>query len=91
LTPREREELEKQLKELLAKGLIEPSTSPFGAPVLFVRKKDGSLRLCIDYRALNAITSRNPYPLPRIDELIDKLSHAKYFTSLDLATGYHQN
>ena len=90
LTPREREELEKQLKELLAKGLIEPSTSPFGAPVLFVRKKDGSLRLCIDYRALNAITSRNPYPLPRIDELIDKLSHAKYFTSLDLATGYHQ-
>ena len=90
LTPKEKEELHRQIQELLEKGLIEPSVSPFGAPVIFVKKKDGSLRLCIDYRALNQITVRNPYPLPRIDELIDKLAHAKYFTSLDLASGYHQ-
>jgi hypothetical protein len=90
LTHEERTTLENMITDLLGKGLIEPSTSPYGAPVLFVRKKDGTLRLCIDYRALNRVTMKNRYPLPRIDELIDKVSQARYFTSLDLATGYHQ-
>jgi len=80
----------RQVKELLKHGLIEPSSSPYGAPVLFVGKKDGSLRMCIDYRALNKITVKNKYPLPRIDQLLDSLSGAKAFTSLDLQSGYHQ-
>ena len=86
----EKEELAKQLKEMLAAGWIEPSTSPYGAPMLFVRKKDGGLRMCIDYRALNKLTIKNRYPLPRIDDLLDQVGKAKYFTSLDLASGYHQ-
>jgi hypothetical protein len=86
----ELEELKRQLKELLEKGLIRPSTSPYGAPVLFVRKKDGTLRMCIDYRGLNAITIKNKYPLPRIDELLDRLYGAKYFSKLDLRSGYWQ-
>ena len=90
LSPKELEEVESQVKELLKHGLIEPSSSPYGAPVLFVGKKDGSLRMCIDYRALNKITVKNKYPLPRIDQLLDSLSGAKVFTSLDLQSGYHQ-
>jgi hypothetical protein len=88
--PISRAEVEKQVKELLEQGLIQPSTSPYGAPVLLVKKKDGSMRMCIDYRALNAITVKNAYPLPRIDDLLDKLQGAKFFSSLDLLSGYHQ-
>eukprot|EP00877_Chromochloris_zofingiensis_P004554 jgi/Chrzof1/1409/Cz10g06220.t1 len=82
--------LKKQLTELLDKGWIRPSSSAFGAPVLFARKKDGTLRLCIDYRALNAITVKNRYPLPRIDELFDTVRGASVYTRLDLASAYHQ-
>jgi transposase InsO family protein len=90
LSVAELDELKKQLDDLLSKGLIKPSTSPYGAPVLFVKKTDGSLRLCVDYRALNRITKKNRHPLPRIDELIDRFRGAKYFTKLDLISGYHQ-
>jgi hypothetical protein len=90
LSPAEALEVGTQLKGLLQKGLIEPSSSPYGAPVLFVAKKDGSLRMCIDYRALNKITVKNRYPIPRIDDLLDQLSGAKVFTSLDLMSGYWQ-
>jgi len=83
-------ELKVQLKDLLDKGFIRPSTSPWGAPVLFVRKKDGSLRMCIDYRQLNKSTIKNKYPLPRIDDLFDQLQGAKYFSKIDLRSGYHQ-
>ena len=90
LSQDELEELRTQLEGYLAKGFIRPSVSPYGAPVLFVRKKNGTLRLCVDYRALNKITIKNRYPLPRIDDLFDRLRGAKYFTKLDLAQGYHQ-
>lgn len=83
-------ELKKQLDELLKAGFIRPSKSPFGAPILFVKKKDGTFRMCIDYRALNNITIKNAYPLPRIDELFDRLQGAKYFSKMDLRSGYHQ-
>ena len=73
LAPSEMEELSKQLQELLDKGFIRPSSSPWGAPVLFVKKKDGSFRMCIDYRGLNKLTVKNRYPLPRIDDLFDQL------------------
>jgi hypothetical protein len=86
----ERQELESQVSKMLEKGWIQPSSSPYGAPVLFVPKPDGSLRMCIDYRALNNITLKNKYPLPRIEDLLDNLAGAKYFSSLDLASGYHQ-
>jgi hypothetical protein len=86
----ELDELRKQLDELLAKGFIKPSTSPYGAPVLFVKKKDGTLRMCVDYRGLNRITRKNRHPLPRIDELIDRFRGARYFSKLDLLSGYHQ-
>ena len=89
-SPRELAEIQRQVTELLEHDLIQPSTSPFGAPVLFVGKKDGGLRMCIDYRALNKITIRNQYPLPRIDDLLDRLHGAKVFSSLDLMSGYHQ-
>ena len=90
LSPLELAEVESHVKKLLLNGHIEPSKSPFGANVLFVQKKDGTLRMCMDYRALNKITVHNKYPLPRIDDLIDKMSGAKCFSSLDLASGYHQ-
>lgn len=90
LSQPELEELRKQITELLLKGYIEPSSSPYGAPVLFVKKKDGTLRMCIDYRALNQLTVKNKYPLPRIDDLLDSLSGSKCFSSLDLKSGYHQ-
>jgi len=83
-------EVEATVADLLAKGLIQPSTSPFGAPILFVKKKSGELRMCVDYRALNHLTVKNRYPLPRIDDLFDKLQGAVVFTSLDLTSGYHQ-
>ena len=83
-------ELKQQLEELLEKGFISPSTSPFGAPIIFVKKKDGTFRLCTDYRALNKVTVKNKYPIPRVDELLDQLHGAKYFTKLDLRQGYHQ-
>ena len=86
----EMDELKKQLAELMEKGFITESKSPYGAPVLFVKKKDGTLRMCTDYRALNKITIKNKYPLPRIDELLDRLLGAKYFSKIDLRSGYHQ-
>ncbi|KAK8502238.1 hypothetical protein V6N12_038556 [Hibiscus sabdariffa] len=83
-------ELKTQLQELLDRGLIRPSTSPWGAPVLFVKKKDESLRMCIDYRQLNKITVKNKYPLPRIDDLFDQLRGAFVFSKIDLRSGYYQ-
>jgi hypothetical protein len=90
MPPAELAELKKQLQELLDKGFIRPSTSPWGCPALFVKKKDESLRLCIDYRTLNAVTIKNKYPLPRIDVLFDQLVGAKVFSKIDLRSGYHQ-
>ena len=90
LSQAELKELESQVKMMLAKGWIRPSSSPYGAPVLFVPKPNGTWRMCIDYRALNKLTVKNKFPLPRIDDLLDRLSPAKVFTSIDLAMGYHQ-
>ena len=90
LSPKEHEELQAQIDDLLAQGHIRPSSSPYGAPVLFVPKKDGRWRMCVDYRALNRQTVRDRYPLPRIDDLLDRLGKARHFTTLDLASGYHQ-
>jgi hypothetical protein len=90
MPPAELAELKKQLQELLDKGFIRPSTSPWGCPALFVKKKDESLRLCVDYRPLNAVTIKNKYPLPRIDILFDQLVGAKVFSKIDLRSGYHQ-
>ncbi|KAJ9537987.1 hypothetical protein OSB04_030720 [Centaurea solstitialis] len=90
LAPPEMQELSKQLEELLEKGFIRPSTSPWGAPILFVKKKDGSMRMCIDYRELNKLTVKNRYPLPRIDDLFDQLQGAAWFSKIDLRSGYHQ-
>ncbi|GKE22778.1 hypothetical protein Tco_1434290, partial [Tanacetum coccineum] len=90
LAPSEMIKLSNQLKELPDKGFIRPSHSPCGAPVLFVKKKDGSLRMCINYRELNKLTIKNRYPLPRIDDLFDQLHGACYFSKIDLRLGYHQ-
>ncbi|KAI3773509.1 hypothetical protein L1987_48039 [Smallanthus sonchifolius] len=90
LAPKEMQELKKQLLELLDKGFIQPSSSPWGAPILFVRKKDGTMRMCIDYRDLNKVTIKNRYPLPRIDDLFDQLQGATYFSKIDMRSGYHQ-
>jgi hypothetical protein len=90
LSQLELRELKRQLDQLLKDGKIRPSTSPYGAPVLFVKKKDGKLRMCIDYRALNSQTIQNRYALPRIDELLDRLHGAKVFSKLDLTSGYYQ-
>jgi len=83
-------ELKKQLGELQQSGFIRPSSSPWGAPVLFVKKKDGSMRMCVDYRALNEVTIKNKYPLPRTNDLFDQLKGAKYFSMIDPRLGYHQ-
>jgi len=90
LTPVERAEMEKQIAIFLANGWIRPSTSPYGAPILFAQKADGTLRMCVDYREVNKITIKNRYPLPNIQDLLDMLYGARYFTSLDLLSGYHQ-
>ena len=79
MAPSELVELEKQIKELLDKGFIQASSSPWGSPVLFAKKKDGTLRLCIDYRALNMVTIKNKYPMPRINDLFEQLAQAKVF------------
>lgn len=89
MAPAELKELKLQCKDLLDKGFIQPSISPWGDPVLFVKKKDGSLRMCIDYRQLNEVTIKNKYYLPRSDDLFDKLN-ARYFSKIDLTSGYHQ-
>jgi hypothetical protein len=78
------------LNELLKKGLIQPSSSPWGCPAIFVKKKDESLRMCVDYRPLNVVTIKNKYPLSRINILFDQLSKAKVFSKIDLRSGYHQ-
>ncbi|KAD2805246.1 hypothetical protein E3N88_38623 [Mikania micrantha] len=90
LAPSEMQELSGQLQELLDKGFIRPSLSPWGAPILFVKKKDGSFRMCIDYQELNKLTIKNRYPLPRIDDLFDQLQGATYFSKIDLKSRYHQ-
>ncbi|GJZ06564.1 putative reverse transcriptase domain-containing protein [Tanacetum coccineum] len=90
LAPSEMKELSEQLQELSDKGFIRPSSSPWGAPVLFVKKKDGSFRMCIDYRELNKLTVKNRYPLPRIDDLFDQLQGSSIYSKIDLRSGYHQ-
>ncbi|GJR73206.1 putative reverse transcriptase domain-containing protein [Tanacetum coccineum] len=90
LAPSEMKELAEQLQELTDKGFIRPSSSPWGAPVLFVKKKDGSFRMCIDYRELNKLTVKNRYPLPRIDDLFDQLQGSSIYSKIDLRSGYHQ-
>jgi hypothetical protein len=90
MPPNELAELKIQLQDLLDKGFIRPSASPWGCPALFVKKKDNSLRLCVDYRPLNAVTIKNKYPFPRIDILFDQLAGAKVFSKIDLHSGYHQ-
>ncbi|KAL0286442.1 UNVERIFIED_CONTAM: Transposon Ty3-G Gag-Pol polyprotein [Sesamum angustifolium] len=86
----ELQELKKQLEELIEKGFVRPSTSPWGAPVLFVKNKDGSMRLCVDYRQLNRVTVKNKYPLSRMDDLLDQLKGATTFSKIDLRSGYWQ-
>ena len=86
----ELQELKVQIQQLLGKGFIRPSTSPWGTPVLFAKKKDKTLRLCIDYRQLIKDTIKNRYPLPRIDDLFDQLRGARVYSKIDLRTGYHQ-
>ena len=77
------------MKELFDKEYIQPSASPWGSPILFVKKKDRSMRMCIDYCSLNAVTIKNKYPLPRIDDLLDELQKDKFFSKIDLRFGYH--
>ncbi|GJR98743.1 hypothetical protein Tco_0270917 [Tanacetum coccineum] len=89
LAPSEMQELSNQLQELADRGFIQPSTSPWGAPVLFVKKKDRSFRMCIDYRELNKLTVKNCYPLPRIDDLFDQLQGSSVYSKIDLRSGYH--
>nr|GEV90763.1 putative reverse transcriptase domain-containing protein [Tanacetum cinerariifolium] len=90
LAPSEMQELAEQLKELSDKGFVRPSSSPWGAPVLFVKKKDGSFRMCIDYQELNKLMGKNRYPLPRIDDLFDQLQGSSVYSKIDLRSGYHQ-
>ena len=89
MAPLELKELKLKLQELLEKGFIHPSVSPWGAPVLFIKKKDGTLRLCVDYRKLNEMIVKNKYPLPRIDDLFDQLKGVSVFSKIDLRSGYH--
>jgi hypothetical protein len=90
MAPTKLAELKTQIAELQQKGFIRPSSSPWGAPVLFVTKKDGSMRMCIDYQSLNEVTIKNKYSLPRIDDPFDQLQGAKYFSKIDLRSRYHQ-
>ena len=89
MAPSELKELKVHMEELVSKGFVRPSTSPWGAPVLFVKKKNGSLRLCIDYRELNKVKIRNQYPLPWIDDLFYQLQGTRVFSKIDLRSGYH--
>ncbi|WVZ49824.1 hypothetical protein U9M48_001150 [Paspalum notatum var. saurae] len=90
VAPKEQELIKENIDELLGKGFIRPSSSPWAFPVLFVDKKDGTRRMCVDYRALNDVTIKNKYPLPRIDDLFDRLQGACVFSKIDLRSGYHQ-
>ena len=90
IAPTELQELKTQLQELLDKGFIRPSVSPWGAPILFVKKKDGTLRMCIDYRQINKVTVKNKYPLLRIKDLFDQLRGASVFSKIDLRSRYYQ-
>ena len=90
MAPVELKEIKVQLQELLDKRFVRPSVSPWGAPVLFVKKKDGTLRMCIDYRQINKVTVKNKYPLPRIEYLFDQLKGAGVFSKIDLRSGYYQ-
>ncbi|KAL0414689.1 UNVERIFIED_CONTAM: Retrovirus-related Pol polyprotein from transposon [Sesamum radiatum] len=88
MAPVELQELNKQIGELLEKRFIRPSTSPWGAPVLFVKKKGSSMRLCVGYRQWNRVTMKNKYPMPRMDDLLDQLKGATTFSKIDLRSGY---
>jgi hypothetical protein len=90
MAPIELRKLEEQLQKLLDRGFIRPSVSPLGAPVLFVKKKDGSMWMCIDYREMNRVTIKDKYPLPKIDDLFDQLKGATVFSKIDLLSGYHK-
>jgi hypothetical protein len=90
LSHAERAELNRQLKDTVEAGLVRPNYSEFGSPIPFVRKADGSLRLCIDYRGLNEVTRKDAYPLPRVDDTMDELKDANFYTHLDLASGFWQ-
>jgi hypothetical protein len=90
MNPQELEELKKQLANMLSKGLICPSASPWGSPVLFVDKRDGTIRLCVDFCKLNEVTIKNKYQLPKIEDMFDQLNGAKVFSKIDLRIGYHQ-
>lgn len=83
-------EIEKQIKEMLNSGIIQKSSSSFASPIILVKKKDGTWRMCVNYRKLNDVKVKNKYPIPLIDELLDELKNAKWFTKLDLRSGYHQ-
>ena len=86
----ENAEIKRQIKDMLDKGIIMPRTSPCGSPIVLIPKKDGTWRMCVDFRALNKITVKNRYPLPRIDDFLDQLKEANFFTKLYLRRGYHQ-
>jgi hypothetical protein len=90
MPPNEPAELKTQLQDLLEKGFIRPSSSPWGCPAIFGKKEDQTLRMCVDYRPLNEVTIKNKYPLPRIDILFDQLTGARVFSKINLRSGYHQ-